>query len=88
MRDALVRRSHPRAAFPDANRAVADAVLLSLRPDLFDAVGRCKSLWLHRLEKGSEQADQVLHGLAQADITNSPLLGGYEAIRATNFGRW
>ncbi len=88
MRDALMRRSNPSPAFPDANRAVADAVLMSLRPDMFDSVGRCKSLWLHRLERGAEQTDRVLHSLAQADITNAGILGGYEAIRAGSFGRW
>lgn len=88
MRDSLLRRSQPSPAFPAENRAVGDAVLLCLRPDLFDSVGRCKSLWLHRLERGSEQADRVLTGLAQADISGEGILGGYEAVRSGLFGRW
>jgi hypothetical protein len=88
MRDSLLRRSHGRPVFPAANRLVADAVLLSLRPDLFDSVGRCKSLWLHRLEKGAEQADRVLDSLAQADISGASILWGYEAVRGAPFGRW
>lgn len=88
MRDTLLRRSDPAAASPKGNRAVADAVLTCLRPDMFDSVGTLKSLWLHRLQAGAEQADRVLDELAAADITAAPTLGGYEAIHDGAFGRW
>lgn len=88
MRDALLRRSNATVASPSGNRAVADAVLTCLRPDMFDSVGTLKSLWLHRLQRGAEQADRVLSELAGADITTGPTLGGYEVIRDVTFGRW
>ena len=88
MRDTLARRIDAATASPSCNRAVADAVLTVLRPDMFDSVGTLKSLWLHRLQWGAEQADRVLDELAAADITTGPTLGGYEAIRDVTFGRW
>lgn len=88
MRDSLLRRANSRYLCANENRAVADAVLLCLRPDLFDSVGMMKSLWLHRLERGAEQTDRVLNQLALADITEGDILGGYETIRESSFGRW
>lgn len=88
MRDTLSRRSDPAVASPGCNQAVANAVLTVLRPDMFDSVGTLKSLWLHRLQWGAEQADRVLDELAAVDITTGPTLGGYEAIRDVAFGRW
>lgn len=88
MRDTLSRRSDTAVASPKCNQAVADAVLTVLRPDMFDSVGTLKSLWLHRLQSGAEQADRVLDELAAVDITMGPTLGGYEAIRDVAFGRW
>jgi hypothetical protein len=88
MRDSLLRRANSKHLCANENRAVADAVLLCLRPDLFDSVGMMKSLWLHRLERGAEQTDRVLDQLALADITAGDILGGYETIRESSFGRW
>lgn len=88
MRDAVVRQSRSEAAFANENHKVADSVLMSLRPDLFDSVGVLKSLWLHRLEKGAEQTDRVLKQLALADISGADILGSYETIRNGHFGRW
>lgn len=88
MRDALVRQSRGEVAFAKENHKVADSVLMSLRPDLFDSVGVIKSLWLHRLERGAEQTDRVLKQLALADISGADLLGSYETIRDDQFGRW
>lgn len=88
MRDSLLRRSEARSACPLENRAVGDSVLICLRPDLFDSVGLLKSLWLHRLERGAEQTDRVLDQLACSDLSSGDILGGYEAIRDSTFGRW
>lgn len=88
MRDAMVRQCREETAFANENRNVADSVLMSLRPDLFDSVGILKSLWLHRLERGAEQTDRVLKQLSLADITNADILGSYETVRDNQFGRW
>ena len=88
MRDALVRQTSGEIVSEQANRKVADAVLMCLRPDLFDSIGQLKSLWLHRLQKGAEQTDRVLDQLSRVDINSAPILGGYEMIRHSQFGRW
>lgn len=88
MRETLVRRSQSLAATPVGNQQISDAVLMCLRPDLFDSVGLLKSLWLHRLQRGAEQADRVLDELAAADINAGPTLSGYEMVRDVTFGRW
>lgn len=88
MRETLSRRSQSQAASPEANQQVSDAVLMCLRPDLFDSVGVLKSLWLHRLQRGAEQADRVLGELAGSDINAGPTLSGYEVVRDITFGRW
>lgn len=81
MRDALSRRISNNAALPQANRDVADAVMLCLRPDLFDSVGVLKSLWLHRLEAGTDHTDRVLRQLSSGDLNRGDSLSGLEAIR-------
>ena len=88
MRDALLRQSRKEIAFPNENRNVADSILMSLRPDMFDSVGVIKWLWLDRLEKGAEQTDRVLKQLALADISGADMLGSYETVRDNQFGRW
>jgi hypothetical protein len=88
MRDAVIRQSREETACPNENREVADSVLMSLRPDLFDSVGILKSLWLHRLERGADQTDRVLKQLALSDLSNADILGSYETVRANQFGRW
>lgn len=88
MRDAVIRLSCEQVAFAKENKDVADSVLMSLRPDLFDSVGVLKSLWLHRLERGAEQTDRVLKQLALADLSDADILGSYETVRGSNFGRW
>ncbi|WP_164102547.1 hypothetical protein [Candidatus Laterigemmans baculatus] len=88
MRETLSRRSQSETASPEANQQVSDAVLMCLRPDLFDSVGVLKSLWLHRLQRGAEQADRVLEELAGSDINAGPTLSGYEMVRDIAFGRW
>jgi hypothetical protein len=81
MRDALARRLHATSALPEANRKVAEAVMLCLRPDLFDSVGLLKSLWIHRLEAGADQTDQVLSQLSASDLGEADKLKGFEAVR-------
>ncbi len=81
MRDALMRRLHGTSALPEANRKVAETVMLCLRPDLFDSVGLLKSLWLHRLEAGADQTDRVLSQLSASDLGGADKLKGFEAVR-------
>ncbi len=63
MHDTLSRRSSPTVALPQANRQVADSVLLMLRPELFDSVGTMKSLWMHRMQFDCERTNHVLDDL-------------------------
>lgn len=88
IRNSLAEQSQRRSLLEFQNRRVGDAVLMCLRPDLFDAVGLCKTLWLHRLERGAEQTDRVLQQLAKADIGGETMLGAYETVRDPHFGRW
>lgn len=81
MRDSLSRCVSSEPSLPQANREVAEAVMLCLRPDLFDSVGMFKSLWLHRLEAGADHTDRVLRQLSASDLTRGDKLSGYEAIR-------
>lgn len=60
MHDLIRRRTSPTAALPKANRMVAQSVTKMLRPELFDDVGVMKSLWLQRLETGSDHTDQLM----------------------------
>ncbi len=50
MHDALMRRMHPGAALPQANRQVCQSVMMLFGRDLFDGHGWLKSLGLHRIE--------------------------------------
>ncbi len=81
MRDTLQRRTSAIVALPEANRQVAQAVMLCLRPDLFDSVGLMKSLWLQRMQNGADQADRVLEQMTADDLSAGTILGGYEAVR-------
>ncbi|NND98507.1 MAG: hypothetical protein HKN47_14400 [Pirellulaceae bacterium] len=53
MREMLCRRTSPEPALPQANRNVADAVLLMYQPELFDDFGSIKSALLNRIERGA-----------------------------------
>ncbi len=84
LRSVLERRTSPHPALPDANRQVARAVMLCLRPDLFDSVGLMKSLWLKRMQAGVEQADRVLEEMTAPELNSGSILGGYEAVRSSD----
>lgn len=88
MHDTLRRRTGERAALPEANRAVAQSVMLMLRPDLFDSVGVLQSLWMHRLRWGAERADRALSELAATDIDEAPLSDAMEMTSEKYFERW
>lgn len=88
MRDALLRRVSNQPALPAANAQVHEAVMMCLRPDLFDSIGLCKSLWLHRIEAGAEQADRVLNELTAEDLMAGTTWLGYETIRSEPTLRW
>ena len=88
MHDAIRRRTSAEAALPEANRQVAESVMLGLRPDLFDSVGMLKSLWLHRLQVCADQTDRVLTELLAADLDQGETLSGYQQVRDPNVIRW
>ncbi len=88
MHDTLRRRTSNEAALPEANRAVAKSVMLMLRPDLFDSVGVLKSLWLHRLQIGTERTDRVLDELGAVDIDKATTAEGLEMTNDSYFERW
>lgn len=88
MHDTLQRRTGPRAALPEANRAVAQSVMLMLRPDLFDSVGMLQSLWMHRLRWGAERADRALSELSSADIDEAPMADAMDMAGDPYFQRW
>jgi hypothetical protein len=60
MHDMLSRRTSQHAALPEANRRVAQSLMMMLRPGLFDGVGTLKSIWLHQLESSSERSDRAV----------------------------
>ncbi len=88
MRDMLCRRTSASVALPEANRNVAQSVLLMLRPDLFDSVGTLKSLWLHRLQIGTDRTDRVLGELNAANLDNAATASGVEMTHDSYFERW
>jgi hypothetical protein len=88
MHDMLRRRTSERAALPAANQAVTKSVMLMLRPELFDSVGTLKSLWLHRLEIGTERTDHMIDELNAADIDGAATSNGVELLSEPYFERW
>ncbi|MEM6471947.1 MAG: hypothetical protein AAF802_20475 [Planctomycetota bacterium] len=55
MREMLIRRTSDGVIFPDENRHVAESAIGLFRPELFDDFGVPKSLWLQRLQNGTER---------------------------------
>ena len=88
MHDMLRTRTSETAALPDANKKVAQSVMLMLRPDLFDSVGVLKSLWLHRLELDSERTHRVLDELQAGDLEKAETATGLEVAHDSYFERW
>lgn len=88
MHDMLRRRTSPNAALPDANRSVIKSLMMMLRPDLFDSIGVLKSLWLHRLETGTERTDRVLDELTAPNIYRADTAQGMEILSEPYFERW
>ncbi|TWT51261.1 hypothetical protein Pla22_40380 [Rubripirellula amarantea] len=88
MNDMLRRRTSKTTALPQANRNVAASVVMMLRPDLFDSVGALKSLWLHRLQSSTHQADRVLEELKQPDIEKAVTADGMDSTSGNFLDRW
>lgn len=80
MQAILNQHCSPTAALPRLNRQVQEAVMVCLRPDLFDSVDRMQTLWIHRLEAGSEQAARLLDA-SNGDPQGSLLRTAYAALR-------
>ena len=59
-----------------------------LRPDLFDSVGVLKSLWIHRLQNGTDQADRVLDEVTTGDINHAATADGLGETQDGYFARW
>lgn len=78
MQETLRRRTSQQTSLPGANQAVASSVIMMLRPDLFDSVGTLKSLWMHRLNSMTGQADRVLQELQYQDIDQAVTADGLE----------
>lgn len=88
MRDMLQQRTTETAALPEANRNVAQSILLMLRPDLFDSVGTLKSLWLHRLQIDTDRTDRVIDELNACNIDHATTAKGIEMTHESYFERW
>jgi hypothetical protein len=88
MNDMLRRRTSPEAALPEANRGVTQSVMMMLRPDLFDSVGKLKSLWLHRLQIDTDRTDRVLDELSANNIDHAATSTGIEMTHEKYFQRW
>ncbi len=88
MHDMLRQRTSRVAALPEANRNVAQSVLLMLRPDLFDSVGTLKSLWLHRMQIDTDRTNRVLDELNAPDIDDAATATGIEMTHESYFERW
>ncbi|WP_417736729.1 hypothetical protein [Rosistilla oblonga] len=87
LRSSLLRQMHATAANPDENGKISDAVLVCIRPDMFDSLGTLQSLWLHRLKHSAEQTDSVLTQLLAPNLATADLLPDFEAVRAPEFAR-
>jgi hypothetical protein len=79
--DALAGVVKPIAVSPRWNEEIAQAALACLRPDLFDSVGVCQSLWLQRMTSLADQTERVVTDLMTNHAPNTELLSSYEAIR-------
>lgn len=88
MHDMLRQRCSQTPGLPEANRKIAQSVLLMLRPDLFDSVGHLKSLWLHRLEIDADRTDRVLNELADKDLDKAVTSTAVEMTHEKYFERW
>lgn len=88
MNDMLRRRTSATPALPEANRGVTQSVLLMLRPDLFDCVGKLKSLWLHRLQIDTDRTDRVLDELSASNLDHAATASGIEMTHEKFFERW
>jgi hypothetical protein len=88
MNDMLRRRTSPQPALPEANRVVTRSVMMMLRPDLFDSIGKLKSLWLHRLQIDTDRTDRVLDELGGINIDHAETATGIEMTHEKYFERW
>ncbi len=88
MHESIRRQTDTQVALPQANQLVASSVLMMLRPDLFDSVGILKSLWLHRLQSGTDHADRVIDELQFPNISHAPTACAMEMLSDDHLGRW
>lgn len=84
MHDLIRRRTSESVAFPKANRLVVKSVMHLLRPELFDQTGVLKSLWLHRMEMGSELSDQFMQPAEPSEPETAPAVDE----NASQYERW
>lgn len=77
-----------RVSLPQANRAVADSVLLMIRADMFDSVGVLKSLWMHRIENNANQTDQMIEEFLRPDVNESKTASALDQLHATALAQW
>lgn len=86
--DSIRQKVAKNASLPQANRDVADSVLLILRPDLFDSVGTLKSLWMHRIENDSIRSDQMIDEYLRPEVETSPTAAAFDMIQARALSQW
>lgn len=86
--DAIGQKVAKTPSLPQANRDVADSVLLILRPDLFDSIGSLKSLWMHRIENDTARGDQMIEDYLRPEVENSPTATAFDMVQATALSQW
>ncbi|TWT56093.1 hypothetical protein [Allorhodopirellula solitaria] len=88
MTDSIQRRVAERASLPLANQAVAESVLLMLRPEMFDSVGVLKSLCLHRIENQATRTDQMIDDYLRPNLDDSPTASAIDTVNDTAWAQW
>ncbi len=86
--DSIRRKVAKQASLPQANKSIADSVLLILRPELFDSVGTLKSLCLHRIENQAHRTDQLIGDYLRADVDASPTASAFDTIHDSVLTQW
>ncbi|SMP63553.1 hypothetical protein SAMN06265222_108103 [Neorhodopirellula lusitana] len=87
MTDGLRRKVAKKPSLPQANRDVAESVMMMLQPELFDSVGVLKSLWMHRIEDTSNRTDKMINDYLRIDVDESPAPMAYDT-HAKAIAQW
>ncbi len=77
MRDMLCRRTSPHTALPEANRNIAESVMMMLQNDLFDDLGTLKSLQRHRIDWDHQYGETAPVEAVEPDKQSSHAIDDY-----------